>query len=147
MKSLSRLISNDRIVSLSASDKEGALKEMVGVIAKSAELSDSDKIHEAILEREGLLSTGFGLGLAIPHAKLDGVKDFVVGLGLHVEGLEYESLDDKPVHILTMIIGPNSRQEEYLRVLARVTAFLKENREKLLECETPDEIYELTLEY
>ncbi len=147
MKSLSRLISNDRIVSLSASDKEGALKEMVEVIAKSAELSDSNKIHEAILEREGLLSTGFGLGLAIPHAKLDGVKDFVVGLGLHVGGLEYESLDDKPVHILTMIIGPISRQEEYLRVLARVTAFLKENREKLLECETPDEIYELTLEY
>lgn len=147
MKSLSRLISNDRIVKLTATDKEGALREMVDIIARSAELASPDKIHDAILEREGLLSTGFGLGMAIPHAKLEGVEDFVVGLGLHTGGLEYESLDDKPVHILTMIIGPSSRQEEYLRVLARVTAFLKENREKLLDCETAEEIYQLTLEY
>ena len=147
MKSLSRLISNDRIVRLEATSKEDALRELVEVIARSAEIEDSSPVLDAILEREGLLSTGFGLGLAIPHAKLAGVKDFVVGLGLHRDGLDYESFDDKPVHIVTMIIGPSSRQEEYLRVLARVTSFLKDNRDQLLERETPEEIYQLTLEY
>ena len=65
-----------------------------------------------------------GLKLAVTHAKLPGVKDFVVALGIHRRGLPFESLDDRPVHILVMIVGPNSQQEEYLKVLSRVTSFL-----------------------
>ncbi len=147
MKSLSRLLSKDRIVWLESATKEEALRALVDLIAKSAGLSRPEDIYQAILDRERLLSTGIGLNLAIPHAKLAGVKDFVVGLGIHRRGLPFESLDDKPVHILVMIIGPNFHQEEYLKVLSRVTAFLKENREKILSLSTPDDVYALTTEY
>ncbi len=147
MKSLSRLLSRDRIVWLESDAKEKALLEMVETLAGTAEFPSTREVLDAILEREKLLSTGFGLGLAIPHAKLRGVKDFVVGLGIHREGLDYESLDDKPVHILIMIVGPSARQDEYLRVLSRVTSFLKNNRDILLEKEDADEIFSLTFDY
>jgi len=68
-------------------------------------------------------------------------------VGIHKEGVNFDSLDEKPVHVLVMILGPDSRQEEYLKVLSRVTAFLKDNRERLLSQATADEVYKLTLEY
>jgi mannitol/fructose-specific phosphotransferase system IIA component (Ntr-type) len=151
MKSLSRLLSKDRIIWLDAPTKEESLKELVFCLARTAGpdagLPPADDVFQAILEREKLLSTGFGLGLAIPHAKLAGVKDFAVGLGIHRRGLSYESIDDKPVHILVMILCPSSQQEEYLRVLSRVTSFLKDNREGLLKLQDSDEVYRLTVDY
>ncbi len=147
MKALSRLLTKDRITWLESATKDEALRSLVDLIAGTAGLPDPDLIYQAILDRERLLSTGIGLNLAIPHAKLNAVKDFVVALGIHRQGLPFESLDDRPVHILVMIVGPNFHQEEYLKVLSRVTSFLKENREKILSLSTPDDVYALTLEY
>ncbi len=147
MKSLSRLISPDRVCWLDDSTKDDCLRSLVRTIAGSGGLDDEEEIFQAILEREKLLSTGFGLGLAIPHAKLRLVKDFLVGVGIHREGVPFDSLDEEPVHILVMILGPDEQQDEYLKVLSRVTAFLKDNRERLLSLDTPDTLYELTLDY
>jgi PTS system nitrogen regulatory IIA component len=147
MKSLSRLISPDRILWLDESTKKDCLRALVSALARSAGIPEEDRVLEAILDREKLLSTGFGLGLAIPHAKLKLVKDFVVGLGIHRAGVAFDSLDEKPVHILVMILGPDQQQQDYLKVLSRVTAFLKDNRERLLTLSSPEEIYQLTLEY
>jgi len=147
MKALSRLLTSDRICWLDSSTKDEALRALVELITTSTKLPQTDEIYQAILEREHLLSTGIGFNLAIPHAKLAGVKDFVVALGIHKKGLAFESLDEKPVHILVMIVGPNMHQEEYLKVLSRVTAFLKEKREAILALSDPEEIYKLTLEY
>lgn len=147
MKSLSRLLTPDRILWLDQSTKNDCLRAMVDCLSGSAALEQPDEIFQAILEREKLLSTGFGLGLAIPHAKLRSIKDFVVGLGIHREGVMFESLDEKPVHVLVMILGPDSQQEDYLKVLSRVTAFLKDNRERLLTKTTSQQIYELAFDY
>jgi mannitol/fructose-specific phosphotransferase system IIA component (Ntr-type) len=147
MKSLSRLISPDRIIRLDDTSKNDCLRSLVRTLARSGGLEDEEAIYNAILEREKLLSTGFGLGLAIPHAKLRVVKDFLVGLGIHRTGVNFDSLDDEPVHVLVMILGPDQRQDEYLKVLSRVTAFLKDNREKLIGLDSADDIYELTLDY
>ena len=147
MKSLSRLLSAERILWLDSSNKNDCLRNMVECLASTSDIEDSDDVYVAILEREKLLSTGFGLGLAIPHAKLPAIREFVVGLGIHKDGVNFDSLDEKPVHVLVMILGPDSRQEEYLKVLSRVTAFLKDNRERLLSLGTPQEVYELTYDY
>jgi len=147
MKSLSRLLSADRILWLESKSKGECLHALVGCLAESNGTAQTDEILQAILEREKLLSTGFGLGLAIPHAKLKVFKDFIVGLGVHQKGVDFDSLDKKPVHILVMILGPAEKQDEYLKVLSRVTAFLRDNREKLLTLKTPEEIYNLTLDY
>ena len=147
MKSLSRLLSPERIIWLDSGNKNDCLRAMVDRLSENAGLTRPEDVFHGILEREKLLSTGFGLGLAIPHAKLSSVEEFVVGLGIHRSGVEFDSLDEKPVHVLVMILGPDSRQEEYLKVLSRVTAFLKDNRERLLTLQSAQEIYELTYDY
>ncbi len=147
MKSLSRLLAAERILWLDVSNKNDCLRNMVDCLASTSDIENADDVYVAILEREKLLSTGFGLGLAIPHAKLPEIREFVVGLGIHKDGVNFDSLDEKPVHVLVMILGPDSQQEEYLKVLSRVTAFLKDNRERLLSLGTPQEVYELTYDY
>jgi mannitol/fructose-specific phosphotransferase system IIA component (Ntr-type) len=147
MKSLSRLVSPARIVWLDEENKGDCLLALVNCLVESASITDGESVHRAIIERERLLSTGFGLGLAIPHAKLKEIKDFVVAVGIHKKGVHFDSLDDRPVHVLVMILGPDSRQEEYLKVLSRVTAFLKDNREQLLMQESSEDVYALTLDY
>ncbi|HVR74923.1 MAG TPA: PTS sugar transporter subunit IIA [Planctomycetota bacterium] len=147
MKSLSRLLTPERICWLTQETKTGCLRAMVDCLAQSAEITSPEEIYNAILEREKLLSTGFGLGLAIPHAKLKTIKEFAVGLGIHKTGVQFDSLDEKPVHVLVMILGPDSQQEDYLKVLSRVTAFLKDNRERLLTLSTSKEIFDLAFDY
>jgi mannitol/fructose-specific phosphotransferase system IIA component (Ntr-type) len=147
MKSLSRLLSPERIIWLDQAQKNDCLRALVDCISRSTSLERPDDVYHSILEREKLLSTGFGLGLAIPHAKLKSIKDFVVALGIHRRGVDFDSLDEKAVHVLVMILGPDSHQEEYLKVLSRVTAFLKDNRERLLTLPGSQDVYQLTLEY
>ena len=147
MKSLSRLISPDRITWLDQDNKIDCLRGLVLCLSESEELGNEDSIFDAIMEREQLLSTGFGLGLAIPHAKLNIIDDFIVGLAIHREGVPFASLDDQPVHILVMILGPDQKQDEYLKVLSRVTAFLKDKREDILSLEDNEELYKLTFDY
>ena len=147
MKSLSRLISPDRITWLDQDNKIDCLRGLVQCLSESEELGNEDSIFDAIMEREQLLSTGFGLGLAIPHAKLNIIDDFIVGLAIHREGVLFDSLDDQPVHILVMILGPDQKQDEYLKVLSRVTAFLKDQRESILSLEDNEELYKLTFDY
>ena len=147
MKSLSRLISPDRITWLDQDNKIDCLRGLVQCLSKSEELGNEDSIFDAIMEREQLLSTGFGLGLAIPHAKLNIIDDFIVGLAIHRDGVPFDSLDDQPVHILVMILGPDQKQDEYLKVLSRVTAFLKDQRESILSLEDNEELYKLTFDY
>ena len=147
MKSLSRLISPDRITWLDQDNKIDCLRGLVRCLSESEELGNEDSIFDAIMEREQLLSTGFGLGLAIPHAKLNIIDDFIVGLAIHRDGVPFDSLDDQPVHILVMILGPDQKQDEYLKVLSRVTAFLKDKREDILSLEDNEELYKLTFDY
>ena len=147
MKSLSRLITLNRITRIDESNKEDSLRGLVKCLAESESLGNEESIFEAIMDRERLLSTGFGLGLAIPHAKLNIIDDFIVGLAIHRNGVQFDSLDEQPVHILVMILGPDQKQDEYLKVLSRVTAFLKDQREKILSLEDNEEIYKLTFDY
>ena len=147
MKSLSRLISPDRITRIDEDNKDDCLRSLVKCLSESESLGNEDSIFEAIMDRERLLSTGFGLGLAIPHAKLNIIDDFIVGLAIHRDGVPFDSLDEQPVHILVMILGPDQQQDEYLKVLSRVTAFLKDQREKILSLEDNEEIYKLTFDY
>ena len=96
MKSLSRLISPSRITWLEEDTKNDCLQSMVQCLAASESLENEESILQAILEREQLLSTGFGLGLAIPHAKINVIDDFIVGLAILRTGVRFDSLDDQP---------------------------------------------------
>jgi len=140
--SLEAIIPPERVILLDATTKEEALRRLSAVVATSPDVTDGAKLLAAIHEREKIMSTGIGLGIAIPHAKIPSVRDFVVGFAKIDQGIDFNSLDGKPVHFVVMIAGPDHQQERYLQLLARITLKLKDAavRRRLAEAGTVDEI-------
>jgi len=124
--SLESIIPPERVKILESADKEGALREMAALVAEAPEVENPERLLEAIFEREQIMSTGIGLGIAIPHAKIPQVKEFVVALGKATRPIEFQSLDGKPVDFIVLIAGPDDQQERYLQLLARITLKLKD---------------------
>jgi len=149
MFKLAELIAKERIVELKGTTKDEVLKEMVAVLAKASEVQDKEAFYRAILDRESILSTGIGLGIAVPHAKISSVKGLVAALGKTKKGVNYGALDDQPVHIVVMIGANDSQQSDYIRALARVTLLLKNEkiRQAIVGAETADAVYDILKEY
>ena len=145
MIEISNYLSPERVIDLKSTSKDGAIMELVALSAGSTAVQDAEKLQEAIFEREGIMSTGIGLGIAIPHAKIPSVSDFVVAIGRTRKGIDFNALDQKPVNIVVLIAGPSQEQQRYLEILAGVTLRLKsdEVRAAVLEAETPEAIIEV----
>lgn len=135
----------ERVVNLVSESKDGAIMELVALAAKSRAVLDPEKLQEAIFEREAIMSTGIGLEIAIPHAKIPSVTDFVVAIGKARRGIDFNALDGRPVRILILIAGPSQEQQRYLEILAGVTLRLKneEVRKAVLEAKTAEETIEV----
>jgi mannitol/fructose-specific phosphotransferase system IIA component (Ntr-type) len=123
---LADYLAADRVVDLASRSKDAALMEIVETLASAPEVSDRERLLAAVLEREKIVSTGIGLGVAVPHAKIPEVSEFVVAYGRSKEGVDFGSIDDRPVHHVVLIVGPPDRQERYLQFLATVTLKLKQ---------------------
>jgi nitrogen PTS system EIIA component len=101
-----------------------------------------------LMERESLGSTGIGGGIAIPHGKLGGVADIILGFGRSRSGVEYESLDGRPVHLFFLLLTPENSTGGHLKVLAQISKLLKMEyfKQELRRAETIDDIYEFIME-
>lgn len=138
-------LSLNRIMFLNSLSKEGVIDELIKISRDDGKVKDMRSFKEALIERESLLSTGIGYGMAIPHVKLLHLDNFFITIGIHKRGVNWDSLDDKPAHIIFLIAGPENQQERYLRILARLTFAIKspEKRERLTKCKTRYEVFEL----
>lgn len=142
---LSRYLSLNRVLFSSSYTKSEVINEMARVSNEDRKISDVESFKEALFKRESLMSTGIGYGVAIPHVKLELIKEFFITFFIHKKGVDWESLDNKPVHIIFLIAGPETKQEKYLRILAKITMVMKDpaRRKKLIDCKTKYEIYEI----
>ena len=145
MANLSKMLSEDRVVDLNSRDKVGALNELVDVMGTATQIVDKEAFRKAIFEREKLLSTGIGLGLAVPHAKMNGVKDIVMAVGRSKEGIAFDAIDGKPVHLVVMIGAAEEQRDTYIKLLAELISLLKDkkNRQRVTVAEGPKEIIAL----
>jgi fructose-specific phosphotransferase system IIA component len=130
------------IMNLEGTSKREALIEIVTNLGKSQGVTDVEALKKAILEREEIMSTGVGLTIAVPHAKLSSVKTFTLGLARSTKGIDYDSLDGQPVRIIVTIAAPDNDQNTYLRVLAAVMHVLRneEQRKAILASKTAQDI-------
>jgi len=142
---ISEMIDETKIIDLTSTDKKNALNELLDTICKDDKITNEKVFKKEISKREKLMSTGIGYGIAIPHARHKTVKDFVIALGRKKEGLEYESIDDKPVKLIFMIGASDTQDKEYIKVLSRLILRLKNQElvQKILSAENPSDIYEL----
>ncbi len=142
---ISDFIDETRIKDLESDNKTDALNEMIELISTSSNIKDITSFKKAIFKRESLMSTGIGLGIAIPHAKIAECEDFVIAIGRLKNSIEYESLDDKPVNLIFMIGASDKQDKEYIRLLSRLVLRLKDNHvhKELLKAKDRYEIYSI----
>src|SRR5437879_1623269 len=97
---------------LDSSSKVEALGTLVKGALSIKELPDGKAFHNAILDREKIVSTGIGMGVAIPHAKLSTLDEFFIVIGILQKGVDWNALDGAPVRLIFLIGGPDDRQTE-----------------------------------
>ncbi len=135
-------LTESSILFLKETHKDQILTTMARKAAESRYVSNEEAFVEAILEREAIMSTGIGLQVAIPHAKLKGIKEFFVFAAVLEKDVPWDSLDKKPVRLVFMIGGPADRQSDYLMILSKITLVIKnpERRKALMAAKTPQAV-------
>jgi PTS system nitrogen regulatory IIA component len=145
---LTELLTPDRIrVPIHAGDKPGVLRELTHLLAERAQV-DPAPLLSAVLEREAVLSTGIGHGIAIPHAKVAAVGDLSLVCGSHPTGIDFDALDGAPVRLFFLLIGPESAAGQHVKALSRIARLVRREavREALMQAETPAEFNQLLVE-
>ena len=140
---MSRLLAPDRVrIPLESRDKAGLIGELAELVATVSGVPDEAvAIRQAVEEREAVLSTGIGGGVAIPHGKTGVVGGLVMVAGISPEPVNFESLDGEPVRILLMLVGPESAAGLHVKTLSRISRLLRHDavKEALVESETAEE--------
>ena len=146
---LSRQISPQRVVlNLVSRTKEDAIRELVQAVSTSNKIQDEEELFKRILEREQIEATGIGEGVAIPHARTDVIEGISVCLGISRKGIEYGSIDDKPVHILVLLAASESAQEAYLNTLACAASLFNDKKfcQDIINSTEPAQVLRLLME-
>jgi fructose-specific phosphotransferase system IIA component len=127
---------------LAVDEKENVLREMIDRLCKCSAISACDTVVNAVLERERERSTGIERGLAVPHCRTSAVDHLHVALAIVREGIDWGSLDGKPVHFIFLVVGPDSRPEEYLKLLSQISRLMKSDavREQMINSRDAAEI-------
>lgn len=130
---------------LKATDKTDVIEELVDLVARSNMVKDRDQLLQDIKERENLVTTGVGYGVAFPHAKTKSVKGIVIAFGRSSAGVDFDAMDHKAVHLFFLIAAPEDAIGAHLNVMARLSYLMKpeENRKKLLEAASPGDVLAL----
>lgn len=123
------LLKEDSIIlDTTATNKEEAIQEMVVKHYQCGHIQNQDIYYQAILEREKLSSTGIGHFIAIPHAQSETVNYPSLVAMVSPKGIEYDSLDQKPVHLLFMIAVPKEAGSKHLEILAQLCQILMDEK-------------------
>lgn len=125
--------------------KHDALDKLISAMCKHPYVTDGEAFRKAVYEREAVMSTGIGGGVAIPHVRIPEITHPTVGVGIAPKGLEFGTLDNKPVNIMVLFATPEGADKEYLSLLAQVMLALKDEKlfDSLVQCRTPQQVHDV----
>ena len=130
------------IVDLKGETKEEIIEELVDALEVGEVITNRDKVLQAVLEREKIMSTGIGDGIAIPHGKSDAVARLAAALGTQKRGVDFEALDGEPAYVFFLLVSPANVSGPHIKALARISRMLKNDgfKKKLIEAGSADDI-------
>ena len=136
------------IADLVGKNKLEVIKEMIECLKQNNIIKDDQALFATLMEREKLGSTGIGENVAIPHGKSDELTQIITVFARSLGGVNFESLDQKPVHFVCMVIAPVHSTGQHLKALARISRLFKNQvlREGILKAEDTNAIYSILLE-
>jgi len=132
-----------RIVILDGGGKTEVLDRLIELSRSDELVQDFQKFRKEVFHRESIVSTGIGMGVALPHVKTGSVRSFFITVGVFRKGVDWDSLDGKPVQIAFLIGGPENHQQ-YLQILAKLTLIIRneQKRRALIEASSPEQVLE-----
>jgi PTS system nitrogen regulatory IIA component len=148
-KIIGDLLQDDLVIEeIKATDKIGVIREFAGILQATGRVKDAEALVRVLLERESLGSTGIGDGVAIPHGKLGFISNMVVAFGRSSRGVDFQSLDAKPVYLFFLLVTPDNMPGDHLKALARISRILKNSvlRENLKRTSDRQELKRLIYE-
>lgn len=146
---LTELLKPGRIkIPLASTGKNELLAELVDVVDSDLPLADRDEVLRAVQEREEVLSTGIGNGVAIPHGKAPSVPGLALAAGVARAGVDFDALDGQPVSLFFLLVGPDSAAGEHVKALSRISRLLRREsfRDRLIAAPSPEEFYSILVE-
>ncbi|MFC1608086.1 PTS sugar transporter subunit IIA [Candidatus Latescibacterota bacterium] len=147
MNRIANILTSEHICDIEATTKDSAILELCELISTSRFVVDLDKFITSIRSREAIMSTGIGMGIAIPHAKTSYLQDFVMAVGRSRKGVDFNSLDGLPVHVIILIGSSDTQGKDFLKVLADIGRTFKDESylQRFLEAQSPKEMYNLII--
>ena len=132
------------VATLEARGKREVLEELATAVAGAHKELNHSEVLTTLLEREKLGSTGVGDGIAIPHGKIPGLSQIIVGFGRSPEGIDFDAIDGRPVRLFFLLLAPEDSPGTHLKALARISRLLKDHafRERLLKSSSTDQLLE-----
>lgn len=139
------LLDNFINLDLDALDKGEAISKLSSMLTSSGKVSDETTFVQAVLEREKLGSTAIGAGIAIPHARANAVNEVSIAFARSQSGIDFNSVDGDPVHLIFLLAAPIESGSLYLKLLARISRLLRYQDliEDLKKAHTKEEVIKI----
>ena len=150
MAKISELLPRSAIVlNLQSKEKFAVINELVGPLVTTGAITEESEFVSAIVRRENMESTGIGLGVAIPHARTRAVSSIVLAFGRSDSGVDFNSLDGKPSHLIFLIAAPEEQKTEYIMTLARLSKLLRKDEVRigLNKAGSPDDVLRVIVQH
>lgn len=132
------------LLSIEPGSKESMIECLVAALPLEGGDDRRQKVYDAVLERENVMSTGIGRGVAIPHAKTDGVAGLMAAVGISREPVPFDSIDGKPVSVFFLIVSNSRTSSPHIKALSLISRVLNDGARKsaLMEATTVEEVME-----
>lgn len=123
-------------------EKDATIEYLLDLVVEAGRVTDRETALSALMEREAETTTGVGKGIAIPHAQTSAVDDPSVAFCRSSDGLDFDSMDERPAHLIFMILVPEGGTDEHLDILASLSRSLmhEDVRDGLSNADTPAEV-------
>lgn len=146
---LSEYTDLSRIHFLKTNNKIVALEELAHLYAQCPECDDPDELERTLKEREEIMSTSIGFGIATPHAKISNIKNVSFAVGISKDGIDFDSMDGEPVRLIMLIVANDKQHKEYLGLLSQIMSMLKAPgvKDRIVDAATADEVLSIISEH
>ena len=133
------------IADLKGNKKEDVINELIDLLKSDSRVQDIEKVRAAVLDREKIMSTGVGKGFAIPHGKTNSISDIVAAFGKANNPVDYDALDNQPVHLIFLLVGKDNLVSKHIKLLSRISRMMNKDdfRNRLMEASTVEEILDI----
>lgn len=138
---------NSILIDLSCTDKTEVISQMARYMASLHDLPNGEMIGQKILEREADMSTGIGFGIAIPHGRINGIDKLYMVAARSNQGIEFNSIDEQPVHLIFMMISPANTSNDHTSILSSLSRIMsyEDVRTKLLTADTAENFLDIII--